>query len=259
MNLISKELTIYLPEPTNDKEALRLRAFYDERNRIGLLFSEIVSLEDREKIYKNLAEVEYIKVTDLTEEFAEYTHKQYIWKALTSGRSKKFVEVFNIDFLMIITKSNQASEYNTAILLDVRLVDLSKGTLKLMLTVCETCNTSEGRADNIKQRLVPKKLKTTVDLLTDDESPAINTELNETLDCLERFTCNLEFAYSKWEKLDSETTQCQSALYNLAMYWKIKDDKIKSVLYFRRAIQIDYRNNEFIKRIARKAFPDEFN
>ncbi|MEI1279625.1 transposase [Leptospira venezuelensis] len=259
INLFSKELTVYLPESSNDPEELRLRTFYDERNRIGLLFSGIESLEDQEKIYKTLGEVEYLKVNDLSKDFAKYSLNQ-VWKAFASGKGKRFIEVFNIDFLMIITKSNEISEkYNITNMFSVRLVDLSKNTLKLMLTACEKCNTIEGKAEDIKQRLVPKKLKTSIELLADDENPEIRTELLETLDCLEKFTCNLEFAYSKWGKLDSETIKCQSALYNLAIYWKIKGDKIKSVLYFRRATQIDYKNNELIKRIARRTFPDEFN
>ncbi|MCG6169736.1 transposase [Leptospira sanjuanensis] len=259
MNLFSKELTLYLPESSNDIEELRLRTFYDERNRIGLLFSEIESLEDQEKIYKTLGKVEYLRVSDLSKEFAKYSLNQ-VWKALASGRGKKFIEVFNIDFLMIIMKSNESSEkYNITNMFSVRLIDLSKNTVKLMLTACAKCNTIEGKAENIKQRLVPKKLKTSVELLADDENLDIRTELLETIDCLEKFTCNLEFAYSKWEKLDSENIRCQSALYNLAIYWKIQGDNIKSVLYFRRAIQINYKNNELIKRIARQTFPNEFN
>lgn len=259
MDLFSKELTIYLPESTTDQEELRLRAFYDEKNRIGLLFSGIESLEDREAIYKTLAEVEYLKVNDLTKEFAKYSLNQ-IRKTLASGRSKKFIGVLNIDFLMIITKSDQVSEkYNILNMYDVRLVDLSKGTVKLILTACEKCYTIEGKAANIKQRLVPKKLKTSVDLLTEDENLEIRTELLETFDCLEKFTCNLEFAYSKWRKLDSETIKCQSALYNLAIYWKIQGDKIKSVLYFRKAIAINNKNSALIKQNAHQAFPEEFN
>ena len=260
--LFSKEITIRIPStPTTKKETNLLRIISDKK-KMGVIFLKPISESEQHSLYSQLSSNTYYSMMNISPHFKDQTISS-ITKSYTKKKNEIPENRYDSDIFLIITKelAQKQDVTNSYISLIVLLFQIDSGDTMLWRPgPCDKEDTSctqipsynpsnmQFHSDWIKKEFFPKFTEVTVPIFGEDQNEILNKKLNETLLCLDKNACSVEYVYKQWTELETKfSLQSQSLIANIATYHFIRKDYDKALEYYQSSIKINGTNTDRIK------------